>query len=121
MNVRTGDEIYGLVTATSAKSGNVTVTNKSTGQSMNYYFSNGPGSLCGQSAEWILEDLTGLPSGNLDPFANFEDNYFSGCSATTTSGQRTGPGSNHNVNLGQNGRILCEGRVSGGNVYIHSD
>lgn len=80
----------------------------------------GPGTLCGQSAEWILEDLTGLPSGNLEPFAEFPDNVFTDCSATTTNGQTAGPGQNHNVNLSQNGQVLCAGTASGSNVYMKS-
>lgn len=119
MNVNTGDQMSGLVTADGTYSGNVTITNQSTGQSMNFYFSKGGAGLCGSSAEWILEDLTGLPSGNLEPFADFPDNYFSDCSASTTGGQTAGPG-NNNVNIRQNGQMLCTASISGSNVYVHS-
>lgn len=119
MNVNTGDQMSGLVTADGSRSGNVTINNVSTGQSMNFYFSDGGADLCGTSAEWILEDLTGLPSGNLEPFADFPDTYFTDCEASTTGGQSAGPGSN-NVNIAQNGRQLCTGSISGNNVYVHS-
>lgn len=119
MNVNTGDVMYGYVTADSDYSGNVTVTNITTGQSMNFYFKNGGAALCGTSAEWILEDLTSLPSGNLYAFADFPNNYFSECSASTTGGQTAGPGYN-NVNLEQNGYTLCQASISGSNVYVSS-
>ncbi|TQV93527.1 acid proteinase A [Cordyceps javanica] len=119
MNVNTGDQMSGLVTADSSRSGNVTITNDSTGQSMHFYFSDGGAGLCGTSAEWILEDLTSLPSGNLEPFADFPDTYFTDCEASTTGGQSAGPGTN-NVNIAQNGRTLCTGQISGSNVYVHS-
>ncbi|KAJ6784611.1 hypothetical protein PWT90_07386 [Aphanocladium album] len=120
MNVSTGDQMSGVVTAgLDGGSGNVTITNDSTGQSLTYQFTHQGDKLCGSSAEWILEDLTGLPSGNLEPFADFPDNYFSGCSASTTTGQSAGPGTN-NVNIAQNGRSLCTGSISGSNVYVHS-
>lgn len=119
MNVNTGDQMSGLVTADGTRSGNVTINNVSTGQSINFYFSKGGADLCGASAEWILEDLTSLPSGNLEPFANFPDNYFSDCSASTTGGDTAGPGTN-NVNIAQNGQSLCTGSIDGSNVYVHS-
>lgn len=119
MTVNAGDQMSGLVTSDGEYSGNVTITNETTGQSMNYYFSKGGAGLCGASAEWILEDLTGLPSGNLQPFANFPDNHFSNCQAATTGGQWSGPGNNE-VNIAQNGQTLCTGAISGNSVYVHS-
>lgn len=120
MNVNTGDQMSGLVTVTGSRSGNVTINNDSTGQSMHFYFSNGGANLCGASAEWILEDLTGLPSGNLEPFASFPDNHFTNCDASTTGGSHTGPGSD-TIDIVQDGQRLCTGSVSGSSVYVHSN
>ncbi|KAM3524474.1 hypothetical protein NHJ13051_004512 [Beauveria bassiana] len=119
MNVGAGDQMSGLVTADSSRSGNVTINNVSTGQSMHFYFSDGGAGLCGTSAEWILEDLTSLPSRNLEPFADFPDTHFTDCRASTSAGQSAGPGTN-NVNIAQNGRALCTGQISGSSVYVHS-
>ncbi|EGX94955.1 Concanavalin A-like lectin/glucanase [Cordyceps militaris CM01] len=119
MNVNTGDQISGLVTADSSTTGNVTINNVSTGQSMNFYFSDGGAGLCGSSAEWILEDLTSEPSQTLEPFAGFPDNHFTNCQASTNGGQSAGPGTN-NVNIAQNGKTLCTGQISGSSVYVHS-
>lgn len=121
MAVSTGDQMSGVVTAgNDGVSGNVTITNDSTGQSMNYYFQRGGAGLCGSSAEWILEDLTLLgPTNHLAPFADFADNHFTGCQASTTGGGSAGPGSN-NINIEQQGQRLCTGSISGSSVYVHS-
>ncbi|OAA43428.1 Concanavalin A-like lectin/glucanase [Beauveria brongniartii RCEF 3172] len=119
MNVGAGDQMSGLVTADSPRSGNVTINNVSTGQSIHFYFSDGGADLCGSSAEWILEDLTSLPSRNLEPFADFPDTHFTDCQASTSDGQAAGPGTN-NVNLAQNGRTLCTGQIAGTSVFVHS-
>ncbi|KAJ3499280.1 hypothetical protein NLG97_g445 [Lecanicillium saksenae] len=65
-----------------------TVTNESNGESMNMEITDGPGTLCGYSAEWIFEDLTG--GNGLEPFAEFPSNEFSNCQAETTTGQSGG-------------------------------
>ncbi|KAM3554725.1 hypothetical protein MY1884_005986 [Beauveria asiatica] len=119
MNVGAGDQMSGLVTADSPRSGNVTINNISTGQSMHFYFADGGAGLCGTSAEWILEDLTSLPSRNLEPFADFPDTHFTDCQASTSAGQSAGPGTN-DVNLAQHGRTLCTGQIAGSSVFVHS-
>ncbi|KAM3510984.1 hypothetical protein MY11210_005383 [Beauveria gryllotalpidicola] len=119
MNVSAGDQMSGLVTADSSRSGNVTINNHSTGQSIHFYFADGGGGLCGTSAEWILEILTSLPTGKLQPFADFPDSHFTDCQASTSAGQSDGPGTN-NVNIVQYGHMLCTGQISGSSVYVHS-
>ena len=85
---------------------------------MNMEITDGPGTLCGYSAEWIFEDLTG--GNGLLPFAEFPSNDFTGCSATTTSGGSGGPSGGTAIDLSANGQVLCQGSAQGSNVEIES-
>lgn len=105
MEVSIGDQITGNVTMTSTTSGIVELHNANTGYDISVVISNGPGELCGDSAEWILEDLT---SNGLVPFAEFPVNYFELASSTTSTGTVVGAESADAVYLYQDNELLCE-------------
>lgn len=85
---------------------------------MTMNISDGPGTLCGYSAEWIFEDLTG--GNGLEPFAEFPSNEFTGCVAYTSTGQSGGPGDGTPIDLAANGQTECAGSGQGSTVQIQS-
>ncbi|OAA72259.1 Concanavalin A-like lectin/glucanase [Cordyceps fumosorosea ARSEF 2679] len=119
MHVNAGDEMFGRVTTDSAIAGNVTIINITTGQCMYAVFTDAQAALSGSSVQWTVSAIGSISSNKREPFADFADNNFSECQATTDGGQSAGPGTN-NINLMQNGRTLCTGRIEGSNVYLHS-
>lgn len=83
-----------------------TIVNESSGQSLTITIPQGPGTLCGQSAEWVLEDLS---SGGLVPFATLPSGgtFFYYVGATDTSGTVIEPSAGEQFYMYQNGHTLC--------------
>lgn len=80
ISVTSGNQIKVTVTKTSSNGGVTTLENVSTGQSASHTFTGQTGgTLCGDNAEWIVEDFT--EGNSLVPFANFGTVTFSGASA----------------------------------------
>jgi hypothetical protein len=90
---------------------NSEIHNSNTGVDVSVIITNGPGQLCGHSAEWILEDLS---SNGLVPFAEFPTSYFALASSTTSTGVVEGAESADEVYLYQNGQYLCEASYNAG-------
>ncbi|CEJ92809.1 hypothetical protein VHEMI08439 [[Torrubiella] hemipterigena] len=88
--ISVGDQVRFTVDATSTATGTALVENLTTGQSVNYQWSNPPSTLCEANAEWIVEDFS--EGGSLVPFANYGSITFSNAVATTSSGSVTPAG-----------------------------
>ncbi|CAK5282599.1 unnamed protein product [Mycena citricolor] len=87
-SVSAGDVITLVATKSSTTSGSVSITNESTGKTVSKSLT-GSATLCGQNAEWIVEDFE---EGNaLVPFANFGTVTFTNAKATLASGGTVGP------------------------------
>lgn len=82
------------------------ITNESSGQSLTIVIPQGPGTLCGQSAEWVLEDLS---SNGLVPFATLPSGgtflYYVG--AYDTANNLVEPSAAEQFFMYQNGHTLC--------------
>lgn len=117
--VNPGDSITVTITKSSTTSGVTTLINNSNGQRGSFTFTNEPqGTLCGQNAEWIVEDFES--GGALVPFANFGKVTFTGASAVV-NGQTVTPGSSSGTDtifLEQNGQTLTSTSFSGGTVSV---
>jgi len=80
ISVTSGNEIKVTVTKTNDNSGVTTLENVSTGETASHTFtSQSGGTLCGENAEWIVEDFTSGDS--LVPFADFGTVTFTGATA----------------------------------------
>lgn len=83
MDASEGDVITVTVTTTSTSTGVITIENETTGQTLTADIDGtGVGTLCGQTAEWIMEN----PWSTYEPFPDFTTMDFTGCSASTSSG-----------------------------------
>ena len=80
---------------------------------------NGPGSLCGGSAEWILEDLSS--GGGFVPLAEFPSGAFYDASSGASNGEEINAAGADYVDLYQNGVYLCEGSYDSTNNLVDFD
>ncbi|CAK5271619.1 unnamed protein product [Mycena citricolor] len=87
-SVKAGDVITLVATKTSSTSGTVSITNETTGKSVHKTLT-GSHKLCGENAEWIVEDFE--EGSSLVPFADFGTVTFTGAKATLASGGTVGP------------------------------
>ncbi|KAF3765066.1 concanavalin A-like lectin/glucanase [Cryphonectria parasitica EP155] len=86
VSISAGDSIQMTVTAIGTNSGIAVIDNLSTGVSANYSYTdieNDYGDLCGQTAEWIVEDYAIDVEYDLIPFIDYGSVEFTGCSAVT--------------------------------------
>jgi hypothetical protein len=84
LSVTSGDQIEVTVTQTSSTGGITTFDNLSTGVTKSHTFTGQTdGTICGENAEWIVEDYTVSEGGSsgLVPFADFGTVTFSSASA----------------------------------------
>ncbi|KAJ7736539.1 peptidase A4 family-domain-containing protein [Mycena maculata] len=88
LTVAAGDTITASVTATSDTAGTATITNETTGKTVTISVSSSA-KLCGENAEWIVEDFE--EGDSLVPFADFGTVTFTGAVATTSAGATVGP------------------------------
>ncbi|TVY30315.1 Aspergillopepsin-2 [Lachnellula hyalina] len=97
ISVGAGDVITVAVTRNGFNGGVATLENTSSGQSASHTFtSDRDGNLCGQDAEWIVEDFSS--NGGLVPFANFGTITFTEATAVV-NGETVSPGSSNADNL----------------------
>lgn len=118
--VNIGDTVYVGITASSTSEGFVEIYNFSTGEEVTTTVSAPSSSnvLCGQNAEWILEDFSS--GGGLVPFATFSDVYFVACTASTTSGASIGLTNAQVFDLYQNDVVLTDAEiVTDSELYLH--
>lgn len=82
------------------------ITNESSGQSLTITIPQGPGTLCGQSAEWVFEDLT---SNGLVPFATLPSGgtFFYYVGAYDSANTLIEPSAGEQFFMSQNGHTLC--------------
>lgn len=98
-----GDYVRMTVSASSATSGNTTMTNLRTGQTVSQQYYNTGYPLCGATAEWIVEDYGNDNGQGQVPFANFGSVTFQNTYASGPDGNYNAAGSNI-VNMYINGR-----------------
>ena len=110
ISVSAGDEIKACVTASSTTSGVAKIENLTNGQTVTKDLSSSY-ALCGQDAEWIVEDFE--EGSSLVPFADFGTVTFSGTSASgyTASGANV-------LDIEQNGEVLTSVTISGSDVTV---
>ncbi|CAK5266532.1 unnamed protein product [Mycena citricolor] len=113
-SVSAGDVITLVATKTSSTSGHVSITNESTGRSVSKTLS-GSGRLCGENAEWIVEDFE--QGNSLVPFANFGTVTFTNARATLASGGTVGPSGAQLLDIEQNS-VLTSVSASGSSVTV---
>lgn len=116
ITISAGDRVKLTVAASSMVSGTATVENMSNGQSVTHTFNgNVQGSLCETNAEWIVEDFS--KGGQLVPFADFGDVTFSNA-YVEQNGRKVGPQGAAIMDIKQNGQVLTNAEVSGGEVSV---
>jgi hypothetical protein len=105
-SVNAGDNVKVSIRTTSNLTGEVTIQNLSTDQSttINVSAPDPTATLCGTSAEWILEDFS---SGGLVPFAAFTNVYFKHCAASTTTGDRIELDGSTLIDIVQSNKVLA--------------
>jgi hypothetical protein len=106
------------VTKISDEGGVTTFDNTSSGESKSHTFSGQTdGTLCGQDAEWIVEDFESGSS--LVPFADFGTVTFTGASAVI-GGSTVTPGGDDadTIYIQQSGPILTSTTISGSEVTV---
>ena len=112
ISISAGDAISLSVIASSTTSGRARIANVTNGKTVEQILtSNTP--LCGQSAEWIVEDYDYLHSTNLVPFADFGTVTFTGAVAAGTGGSGYYAASQGSTtDIEQNGQVLTSTSVS---------
>ncbi|KAI0656094.1 acid proteinase [Cubamyces menziesii] len=113
--VSEGHTITTNVIATSLTTGIATIINHSTGQQVAHLFNLPEFPLCGQDAEWIVEDYE--ENGQLVPLANFGTVTFTDASAGTSSGA-VGPANAEIILLEQNGVVLTAVSTTASSVTV---
>ncbi|KAF7370152.1 Aspergillopepsin [Mycena sanguinolenta] len=97
-SIKSGNTITLTATATSATAGTVTIKNTVTKALTS------TAKLCGENAEWIVEDYE--EGSSLVPFANFGKVVFTKAQATTSSGTKVGPSGAAILDIRQNNKVL---------------
>ena len=110
ITISAGDVITLTVTTSSATSGNVTIENVTGGEVVSKGLtSNAP--LCGQNAEWIVEDY--IQGTSLVLFADFGSVTFTNAQAGTYT-----PSGATLIDIEQNNTVLTSTSTSGSSVTI---
>jgi len=106
--VRPGDWMSVNVTAISATSGKVVISNVQQGYSVTLTINGGP-RLCRVDTEWIVEDFYDGDDGKQVPFASFADLWFVDAGSTTQKGKKIGIDGAAMVQLqNENGTLSCK-------------
>jgi len=117
ISVTSGDEIKVTVTKTNDNSGVTTLENVGTGQTVSHTFTDQTdGTLCGENAEWIVEDFT--EGDSLVPFADFGTVTFTGAEATVNGATVTAAEADTIVLVSSSDQELTSTTVSGTTVTI---
>ncbi|KAF8444749.1 acidic protease 1 [Boletus edulis BED1] len=114
ISISAGDVIKTTVTATSTTSGTAVIENLTNGQTVTQHLTSSY-ALCGQNAEWIVEDFE--ENGALVPFADFGTVTFSGASASGPGGTYTPSGATE-IDIEQNGKVLTSVSTSGSSATV---
>ncbi|KAG8991368.1 hypothetical protein FRB94_014603 [Tulasnella sp. JGI-2019a] len=101
--IAAGNSITITVTATSTKTGTAVIKNNTTGKAVTKAIASSY-ALCGQNAEWIVEDFE--EGGSLVPFANFDTVTFTNAYATTPSGSTISPTGATIIEIEQNNVLV---------------
>jgi hypothetical protein len=120
ISVTAGNEIKVTVTKTSTTGGVTTFENVSTGQTVSHTFTGQTqGTLCGQNAEWIVEDFT--EGSSLVPFADFGTVTFTGSSAIVGGATVTPATANADtiILVSSSNQELTSTTVSGSTVTVN--
>ncbi|KAK0730171.1 peptidase A4 family-domain-containing protein [Lasiosphaeris hirsuta] len=114
--VKPGEWMTVNITATSATSGKVIITNAQQGYSVAITVSNGP-KLCRVDAEWIVEDF--YDAKGQVAFASFSDVWFVDAAATTVKGKNIGIDGAAMVHLqNENGTVVCEAEAYDNSNFV---
>lgn len=84
-----GDSVTLTITASSESNGTFVIENNTKGTSVSHTSTDRTPHLCGNSAEWIVEDFS--VGGSLIPFANFGSVTFTNATTVTGNGTKFGP------------------------------
>ncbi|KAJ7785335.1 peptidase A4 family-domain-containing protein [Mycena maculata] len=103
LKVSAGDTITLTATSTGTKSGTVTISNETTGKSVSKDLTS-TAKLCGENAEWIVEDFE--EGDSLVPFADFGTVKFTDAVATTSTGSTVGPEGAALIDIKQSSTVL---------------
>ena len=116
LSISAGDAIRANVTAFSLTSGIAIVENLTTGQSESMSLSS-THPLCGQDAEWIVEDFR-LGDEHDIPFANFSTVTFTNAMATGVNGISLTPEGGLICDIQKNGQVLTSVSVDGSSLTV---
>ncbi|KAG8862098.1 hypothetical protein FRB96_002128 [Tulasnella sp. 330] len=111
---KAGDTVKLTVTAMATTSGTAVIENLTNGKTVTKTITSN-NALCGQDAEWIVEDYE--ENGGLVPFANFDAIEFSGAMATNQTGS-VGPGSATVIDINQNNIVLTSTTTNTSSINI---
>lgn len=111
--ISAGDVIQLTVNASSTTSGTATINNLTNGQAVSKDLSSSS-PLCGQDAEWIVEDY--MKGSDLVPFANFGTVTFTSAEASG-NGAYTPSGATISE-IKQNNQVLTSTSLAGSSVTI---
>ncbi|KAJ7512946.1 peptidase A4 family-domain-containing protein [Mycena galericulata] len=103
IKISAGDTITMSVTTTSTTSGTATITNETTGKTVSKSLKS-KSKLCGENAEWIVEDFE--EGSSLVPFADFGTVKFTSAVATTSTGSTVGPDGAVLMDIKQSSKVL---------------
>ncbi len=120
ITINAGDTIRLTIIADSDTSGKAVIENLSNGQNVSQHTTS-THALCGQTAEWIVEDYSQAGSDgsySLVPFCDFGTVTFSNSSARTSSGSTVSPHGADIIEIQQDGPVLTSTKQSSKNVTI---
>lgn len=115
ITISAGDSITVTVAASSTTEGTTEIINNTTGQTVTMSLTS-TSALCGQNAEWIVEDYE--EGNSLVPFANFGTVTFTDASAGLVAGGSVTPGTANIISLEQDGTVLTDVSVTSTDVTI---
>ncbi len=106
--VNSGDVIEVDIVASSTSKGKVTLINHTSGQSVSKTLSapDSSSTLCGQNAEWIVEDFE--QGGSLVALSNFGTVTFTDATAGTSTGSSAGLSGATVIDIKQNGTVYTD-------------
>ncbi|KAJ6614130.1 peptidase A4 family-domain-containing protein [Mycena sp. CBHHK59/15] len=115
ITIHAGDTITVSVIASSSTSGTAEITNETTGKTVSKKLSSSA-KLCGQNAEWIVEDFE--EGSSLVPFANFGTVTFTSAEATMSSGSTVGPSGATLIDIKQSSKALTSVSTTSSTVKV---
>ncbi|KAN0088194.1 Peptidase A4 family domain containing protein [Tylopilus felleus] len=110
-----GDTVNVTVVATSTTSGTAIIENLTNGQSVTQALTSSS-ALCGQDAEWIVEDFE--QGNSLVAFVDFGSVTFSSATAPGSDGTTYTPSGATIIDIKQNNTVLTDASVSGNTLTV---